>query len=251
MNSSCNRNIFRYALFRASLLAALFAPSQVHAWDVDPIQLELTTRQPTAAVTIRNDAEEAVAIQIQALSWTQNEGKDLYRATGELIASPGTVTLAAHAQQLIRVGLRRKTDSEVELAYRLNFQEMPAQTSSDLPAGKSVLLRIGMPVFVQPNAGNTALKLRWSMLRSSDGVIKISVLNQSNRHVKVLDYSVYGSAVDKPIASMSGASYVLADQTHVWKLKTKLPGKVSDEPLRIKAYTDAGVVETELLPEQP
>jgi fimbrial chaperone protein len=251
MNLNRNRRIFLFSLFLASLLVVLFAPMQVRAWELDPVQLELPARQPTAAVTIKNGADEPVTIQIQALSWTQIEGKDLYAATGELIASPGLVTLAPHAQQLIRVGLRRKTDNDVELAYRLNFQEMPAQASSDLPAGKSALLRIGMPVFVQPNAGNTALKLRWSMLRSSDGIIKISVLNQSNSRVKVLDYSVYGSAVDKPIASMSGASYVLADQTHTWLLKTKLSGKVSDEPLRIKAYTDAGVVETELLPELP
>jgi fimbrial chaperone protein len=250
MNSNCNRNIFRYALFRASLLVALIAPSQAYAWDIDSIQLELTARQPTAAVTIRNDAEEAVAIQIQAVSWTQIEGKDLYAATGELIASLGLVTLAPHAQQLIRVGLRRKTDSEVELAYRLNFQEIPAQTTPDIPASKAAL-RIGMPVFVQPSAGNTALKLRWSVLRSSDGIIKIFVLNQSNRHIKVLDFSVFSKEPEKIVAGMYGVSYVLPDQSHVWQLKTNSVGIVNNSPLYLKAYTDAGVVETELLPELP
>jgi fimbrial chaperone protein len=250
MNSNCNRRIFLFSLLQVGLLAALFAPSQVYAWELDPVQLELSTRQPTAAVTIKNGADAPVTIQIQAVSWTQKEGKDLYGATSELIVSPGSVTIAAQGHQLVRVGVRRKVDNDVELAYRLNFQELPAQTAPDIPSPKAAL-RIGMPVFVQPNTGNTALKLHWSMLRSAAGVLKVSVLNQTNRHIKVLDFSVFGKEPERIIAGMSGVSYVLPDQTHVWQLKINSPGKVSDSPLYLKAYTDAGVMGTELLPELP
>jgi fimbrial chaperone protein len=247
MNSICNRSIPDSYPIKVSLLTiVLLLPCQVNAWDIEPNQLELSVGQPIAAVTIRNTAEAPVTIQIQAVSWTQNEGKDLYSASRELIASPGMVTVAAHAEQLIRVGLRRKADSDVELAYRLNFQELPAQTTAELPVTKA-MLRIGMPVFVQPNTGNPVIKTRWNMLRLSDKDLKISVLNQSNRHVKVLDFSVYGKTPDSPLAGMSGVSYVLPDQTHAWTLKIKSPDKLSNEPLRVKAYTDAGVIETELL----
>jgi hypothetical protein len=38
---------------------------------------------------------------------------------------------------------------------------------------------------------------------------------------------------------------------HQWRLKTKSSDLLNDGPLHLMAYTDAGVIETELLPDQP
>jgi P pilus assembly chaperone PapD len=144
--------------------------------------------------------------------------------------------------------LRRKADSEIELAYRLNFQEVAGQSAADIPAGHAAL-RIGLPMFVKSVSDGAVLKSRWTASRLSD--LKISVLNQSNRHVKVLDFSVYANQREPAIAGVSGVSYVLPGQLHQWRLKTKLTDVLNDGPLHLKAYTDAGVIETELLPDQP
>jgi fimbrial chaperone protein len=250
VNSNCNGNNFFPIVFKVALavLLGLLVPIQVAAWEIDPIQLELSSRQAAAAVTVRNDADEAVTIQIQTLSWTQQEGRDIYSATGDLIVSPGVVTLAAHAQQLVRVGLRRKADSEIELAYRVNFQEVAGQSTTDISAGKAAL-RIGLPVFITSVSDSAVLKSRWTALRSPD--LKISVLNQSNRHIKVLDFTVYANLREQAIAGVSGVSYVLPGQMHQWRLKTKSSDLLNDGPLHLMAYTDAGVIETELLPDQP
>jgi fimbrial chaperone protein len=255
-NSICNPNISASLQFKLPqcwlMTFALLIPSLVSAagWEIDPIRVELSAKQPAAAVTIKNESDESTTIQIQAVSWSQNEGKDIYSATSELIVSPPIVTIAAHAEQVLRVGLRHQENKAVESSYRINLQELPAAPTPEF-SGVKVALRIGLPVFVQPKAGKAAPKTAWTAVRQEPGVLKIVLNNQGNKHIQISDFSVYAKGHEKAIASMSGTNYVLAGQTHEWLIKTNPTELISDGRLHLKAYTDAAIIETELVLDQP
>lgn len=253
-NSICNPNITASLPFKArqAWLLTLLMPCLAGAagWEIDPIRVALSAKQPTATVTVKNESDQSTTIQIQAVSWSQKEGKDIYSPSSELIVSPPIVSIAAHGEQVIRVGLRHKANNTIESAYRINLQELPSPSSPEF-SGVKVALRIGLPVFVQPKTGNSTPKTAWSAVRGSAGVLNISVINQGNTHMQVSDFSVYAKGHEAAIASMSGTSYVLAGQTHEWQLKTRDSEPVSDGRLHLKAYTDAAIIETELVLDQP
>ena len=114
----------------------------------------------TRSITVRNDGEEPVVVQSSVLAWTQEDGKDIYASTTEALVTPPIMTIAAGAEQIVRVGLRRPPDPRSELAYRVFLQEVPPPPKPGF-TGLQVALRVGLPVFVAPGAP-AARRLEWS-----------------------------------------------------------------------------------------
>jgi hypothetical protein len=62
----------------------------------------------------------------------------------------------------------------------------------------------------------------------------------------VTDFSLYLPGGTQAIASESGSSYIMAGQSHTWLLKPVSTDKISGGRLQLKAFTDAGDVDTAL-----
>jgi fimbrial chaperone protein len=257
-NQICNIDIttenrqYRMAHYVILCAFALLVPKLAEAtgWEIDPVRVELTPEQQTAAITVKNGSDLPTSIQIQAVAWSQLDGKDVYTPTKELLVSPPIVTIAPNGEQIIRVALRRKADATNELTYRISMQELPPQPGPDF-MGVQVALRISLPVFVQSQKGEAVSKMAWSVSRSSDNKLRVGVKNQGNAHIQVSDFAIYVPGADKPITDESGSSYILAGQAHEWLLKTSSLEKMSIDRLHLKAYTDAENVDTELVLGKP
>ena len=228
--------------------SALLSPALVSAaeWNVDPVRVELSPQQQTAAIIVRNESDQPSSIQIQAVAWSQVDGKDVYTPTRELLVSPPIATIPPKTDQVIRVALRRPADPGRELAYRINLQELPTQMATEV-TGVQVALRIGLPVFVQSLKGDAAPKMAWSVARAPDNQLKVRVQNQGNAHVQISDFSLQAAGVVQPVASESASSYVLAGQTREWLLMTSPSQTLANGRLRLMAFTDADKVDTELV----
>ena len=240
----------RAALCAALCTFALLIPQFTSAatWAIDPVRIELSPDQQTTAITVRNDSDQATSIQIQAVAWSQHEGKDVYTPTRELLVSPPIVTIPAKGEQVLRVALRRQPDTTMELSYRINLQELPPQPTPGF-MGLQVALRIGLPVFVQPQIGKAAARMDWLVSRAPEHKLKVGLKNQGNAHVQITDFSLYVSDAEQPIAGESGSSYVLAGQTREWLVK--MGPLEAGERLHLIANTDAGKVDTDLVPDRP
>lgn len=212
---------------------------------VDPVRIELSAEQQTAATSVRNDSDQPVSIQVQAVTWSQLDGKDVYAPTRELLVAPPIVTIAPKGEQIIRAALRRPADVSSELTYRIYLQELPPPPAPGF-SGLQVALRIGLPVFVKPQQGKASPKMAWSVVQAPDNSLKLTLQNQGNAHVQVSDFAIRVPGNDKPIAAESGSSYVLAGQTREWLLTADFPAEIADGRLRLKAYTDVGDVDVEL-----
>ena len=231
---------------------ALLSPTLGSAaeWNVDPVRVELSPQQQTAAIIVRNESDQPSSIQIQAVTWSQVDGKDVYTPTRELLVSPPIATIPPKTDQVIRVALRRAADPSKELAYRINLQELPTEPATEA-TGVQMALRIGLPVFVQSLKGDAAPKMTWSVARVSDNQLKVQVRNQGNAHVQISDFSLHAAGAAQAVSSESASSYVLAGQSREWLLKTSSSQAIANGRLRLMAFTDADKVDTELVLGKP
>lgn len=246
-----NSMIHIAAYFVVYIAASCLAGSANAAgWEIDPVRIELSTQQQTAALSVKNTTNQTTSIQIQAVTWSQRGGKDIFTPTKELLVSPPIVTIAPNSEQIIRVALRRDADAAKELSYRLNLQELPPKQSLNF-TGVKVALRVTLPVFVQPINGGAVPKMEWDILRMQSDQLKVTLRNPGNAHVQISDFALYVPGNEKSIAGESGSSYVLEGQTHEWLLKANSLENITGNRLRITAFTDANNIDTEIALRKP
>jgi P pilus assembly chaperone PapD len=105
-----------------------------------------------------------------------------------------------------------------------------------------VALRVGLPVFVQPVAVPLR-RLEWSARIHPEGLV-LTAQNIGNTHVQVTDFELRGGAADQPMAHQSSLVYVLAGQRRTWTLSVPADRVKAARELRLKAFTDAGEIDT-------
>jgi fimbrial chaperone protein len=239
----CLSTLRATALFAAALITPWFAAAA--SLEIDPVRIELSPKQQTVAITIRNSSDQPTTLEIKPVAWTQVDAKDIYTPTRELLVSPPLVTIPAHGEQVIRAALRRKADPSKELSYRINLQELPPAPLAGA-TGVQVALRIGLPVFVKPTSGKATPKMEWKLMHQSDGSLKVGFRNAGNAHIQISDFSLHNPGSNGVIAEEQGSSYILAGQAREWDLKTNPAEKIAGNRLRLKAFTDAGDADKEL-----
>lgn len=188
-------------------------------------------------------------MQIETVSWSQAKGEDRYAPTREILATPPVFTIPSGGSQIVRVGMRRQPDGQRELAYRVFLREVPTKVRQ---AGEvQVALRFGIPVFVVPKSQvhtNQVSKpmLEWRAVAVEPGRLSIKAINRGDVHVQITGFAlkVTGGLV---IAEHDGMKYLLPGQSHDWIMNStqSLPSGVK---LKIVARTDAGEIQTEVLP---
>jgi fimbrial chaperone protein len=225
------------------LLLIALRPEIVAAgsFQVNPIRVDMSAGVTTAALTIRNDGEEPVVVQLSVAAWSQESGEDKYGATIEALVTPPIATIAPGAQQVVRVGLRRTPDPRQELAFRLFVQEVPPPPKPDFN-GLQVALRVSLPIFVAPLAPPIR-QLAWSAKVESDGTIRLTLRNTGNTHIQISDLELRPSDEDMLVAHEAGLAYALAGQSREWLLKSQSSAGKTAKELRLKAITDAGEIE--------
>lgn len=244
MTSRIQRAGGRRAIFLALLFSLCNAAAWAGSFQVNPIRIDLSSKAASAALTVKNNGAEPVVVQVSVESWAQQDGKDVYAPTKEVLVTPPIVTIPAGAERIIRAGLRRQPDGQKELSYRMFLQEVPPPPRPGFQ-GLQVALRVGLPVFVQPAQGIAAPRLVWQAQREADNKLKVRATNEGTAHVQIAELEINASGSSSPLAGQSGLSYVLPGQSRDWSLALQAPLQKSTR-VRLKAVTDAGNIETEL-----
>lgn len=240
------RALSRAACGVAFLIAGTGAAS-AGSFQVNPVRATLSTSLPVGSLTVRNTGSEPAVVQLEVVRWSQQEGKDVYSPTREILATPPIFTVPAGGSQVVRVGLRRSPDPQRELTYRLFLQEVPPPPKPGFQ-GLQVALRIGVPVFVLPPTPAKPV-LRWQVIRTPEGALKLSLTNRGNAHVQVANFKL-ALAGGAELSTQQVAVYVLPGQSRDWLVEAATvpsPGAT----LRVFAQTDAGDVEAEVVVTTP
>jgi fimbrial chaperone protein len=220
-----------------------------------PVRLALSSKQPVGALTVRNDGDEATVIQLEVAGWAQSDGKDVYTATSEILATPPIFTVAPGASQLVRIGMRRPADASHELSYRLFLQEVPPPPKADFK-GLQVARRFGVPVFVGAETAQVkaavvpVAALQWHA-RAAAGSDKVTLTatNAGTAHVQVKSFTLAPKGQAAP-PEHNSPEYVLAGQYRDWQIELE-PAPLAGASLHVSAATDAGPVEADVVVEAP
>lgn len=146
MTSYCSPKLFLL------LLLALLCPWPVVAgdWRVIPILLQLDQKTRSGVVTLYNEGQNKVSLQVKSYAWSQDSaGKDQYQEDAELIFFPRLLTIEPGKSQVLRVGLQIPATG-VEKTYRLFIEEIPEARNADQGATIAIALRFGLPIYAAP-----------------------------------------------------------------------------------------------------
>ncbi len=190
------------------------APLRAAALSVAPTRLNLGGTAPTDAVTVRNDGERPVLVQVETFRWTGPLGREGLEATRDLLAVPSVFRIGPGQRQVIRVALRRPFTGSVEKAYRLLIAEVPEETE-ERGGGIRFTLRLSLPVFVTP--AGAAPRPEWRLERDARGW-KLVLRNTGNAHIRIRNLRLRPDNGDRVIEPAEPAAYVLAGAEHVWRL---------------------------------
>lgn len=176
------RKLHARVLATALLGCALVAPPAVGEFVVSPVRVDLGPASRSAAIKVRNDGNDKIGFQLEAMEWRQDAGgKDQYLPTQELVFFPKIMSVEPGDEGVIRVGARTPV-VETEKTYRLFIQELPgpAKAPENAAAQVNFLIRFGAPVFIAPVKPQDSLTL--DNVALTKGALSLSARNGGNRH---------------------------------------------------------------------
>ncbi|WP_260928890.1 molecular chaperone [Novosphingobium sp. 9] len=176
------------------------APAGASSLRVTPIRVTMPLDRRFCSLTLANDGDTPVSVQIRGYDWDRSEdGEDILTESGAIRVNPGIVTLPAHGAQLIRCAVPEPTWSgtkalpmekapPVEQAWRLVFDELPPPAGLTPGGTILTLLRISVPVF--RGAPGLAPHVIWSQRNTADGAPALVLENTGTAHAQIRSVNI-------------------------------------------------------------
>ncbi|WP_024851318.1 fimbrial biogenesis chaperone [Hydrogenovibrio kuenenii] len=222
-------SIIKFLLLFVTALFPLFV--NAGSFQVTPVHLKLTPNQKTAVMSITANWDQTSTIQLEAVAWRQQNGKDVYEPTKNLLITPPIFKLKVGETRIVRIGLHNAVPKAKEVAYRLYIREVPP-TPQPGTQGVQVALRIGIPVFVEPST-KISPKLHWHVRKLDKGNLQLEVKNSGNAHVQLNDLRFSENKGSKPKFIAGGALYLLPNQSRHWNIKSGVTAPLSQKKLQL------------------
>jgi fimbrial chaperone protein len=216
--------LFIQMLFRSILLFTLVIPLLPSAaypgqWQVSPAMIFLGRESKSSVITVTNEGEDKVNLQVKAMEWSQDpEGKDIYRETNDLIFFPRILIINKNDHKIVRTGIRVPAVSK-EKAYRLFIEEIPQPRKPGAEATQlTIAIRFGVPVFVKPM--KEELKGELAATELAKGVFSASVKNTGNSHFRITEIMLKGKneKEGETFNTKLNGWYLLPDASRVYSI---------------------------------
>ena len=182
---------------------------------VMPTRVDFAADRAVQSLLLTNMSGETVTVEAQVVVWPDDAAG---QQANDVVVTPAVVTLPPNQRARVRIGLLRRSGSEVERAYRVYFTELPAPASGK-NNGISVRLRIGIPIFIAPVEAQPAA-LAWSA-REVDSGWQLEVSNRGNVHARLGEATLATGTYSEPLKLP--APYVLPGRKVAFPLMSR-PG---------------------------
>jgi fimbrial chaperone protein len=214
------------------LLSALLSPRTVHAgeWRVTPIRLDLGRNAKSGAVTVFNESDERLQLQMKAFEWTQDkEGKDRYEETDDILFFPKIMIFDRQGEKILRAGVKGPASAK-EKTYRLFVEEIPEPKKAE-GALVAIAIRFGLPIFVKPAKGD--IRGEVADISMAGSVVSAVTSNSGNVHFLIRTVLVQGKdGTGKEVFSKEfGGWYLLAGAERVYS--AELPADLCKDIARV------------------
>ncbi len=216
---------------------ALATPVHAGTFNISPIRAQLSAAHRTAVLTLANEDDQTVVVEVKVLAWSQQDGAEHLDETREMLLTPPVMQIPAKTAQIVRVALRREPDPLLELSYRVIFEEVP-QAAPEGATGLRVALRLSVPVFVAPTRGKSTPDVAWASQWLPDGKLELAATNRGTGHLQVTDFDVRLPGAPEPVRGIT-AKYVLPGSRMSWTLTPRADAG-RQGPLVINGHSDQG-----------
>jgi fimbrial chaperone protein len=205
---------------------------------VSPVTLDLRMPRGSATLTLRNDADRPVDVQVRVFRWTQKDGVDQYEPTSGVVASPPATRLAPNVDYTVRVVRTSKAPIATEESYRIVVDEIP--TNLIRRSGTiNLVMRHSIPVFFR-NPQAQAPKVSWKIAQASGGGLRLVGQNTGGTRLRLSDLSLLQGTA--PAYKKNGlVGYVLAGATMEWPIA--LRQRPAGSTFKLKADSQLGAVD--------
>lgn len=179
-------NLIRIIL-RSVGIFVFHASTIAHAgnYGVSPLDVQFSPQQKSAVLNVTSEDRETVSLRLRAMRWTQNDrGEDVYEEANDLIFFPKRLDLKPGEKKIVRVGVNEIPQSG-ERAYRLFLEELaPPTTPGDGQTRLSVLVNIGVPVFISSASTKQTLVINQAVV-DSKGELRLNVTNPGTSRIRL------------------------------------------------------------------
>lgn len=176
--------------------ATLFSgalPAYAGAFNVKPIRVFLNKDGSSTIVTIENQDQNVLRLQVRAYAWTNDRhGQPVLAPTDDLVVFPTLLDINPMEHRSIRIGFNGPAAAK-ELTYRIALDEMPSvesQLSKTRAPGLQVRTRVTIPVFFTPLVSSPKAQL--DALALAHGTLQGRVSNNGNAHATVSTVEIAG-----------------------------------------------------------
>jgi fimbrial chaperone protein len=226
---------FGLALCRADLVSA-------SVFRVTPVQVALSRGTTSTLVTLGNDGDRELRLQVSAFAWEQApDGTMKLSPTRDVVFFPMMLKLAPGEERKVRVGTTLQGDA-TEKSYRIFVEELPPAPELERTAGFQVrvLTKIGIPVFVEPTNPKPAAAVE--VVEVAADHVRYKVRNVGNAHFTLQSVRLQGldASGQSVLDRQADGWYVLAGGEREFEqpLSPELCGLLKS--VAIEAKTEAG-----------
>ena len=179
-----------HRIIPAGLLWLASAACGAAEFSVTPIRLDMEPGMRSAAVTVVNDDDQPLRLQLKLMEWTQDAaGLDVYTESDELVYFPKLMSVQAKDRRLVRIGLKTPAGA-TERTYRLFLDELP-DTLRPSASGLSFTVRFALPIFLP--AAEAHPRGAIESIALEDGKLRIAVANTGNQNFRITSLAVHSA----------------------------------------------------------
>lgn len=224
----------------AVIAVGILLASVAQAVTISPVIVKITPAHRVVAVTVSNDSELPLTLQVDTLAWTQSGGEDRNEENHDLLVVPPIAEIKPGDSQIFRVTLRRPVSAVAERAYRLVLDDVSEIQKKTEGIGVTFSFSHRLPVFVA-GTGKIGPKphLRMCPAPAQSGCVRLE--NEGDRFVKIMKLTVKGRNLTQDLGGTG--TRILAG---AWKQWTFAWPANSNGPLIVNAETSAGPLSIEL-----
>lgn len=230
----------RISLYVLTVIAVVLSArpaARAQALSVVPVNVQMAPGEQATTVTVSNQGSSQTAIQIRAYKWNQKRDNDELTPSSDVVVSPPIATIAPGESQVVRLILRQPPQDR-EATYRIILDQIPPPAE---PGIVHVVLRMSIPIFAQPTTRATPdVQFR---VEVQDGKTYLVGANDGLRHEAIRGIELTTSDGRELKAEVGASPYILAGTTRHWEIDATGLLPLPNDTFRLKAQSDAGVIE--------
>ena len=164
-----------------------------NSFQVSPIRINLAPNESSILLTVRNEANDRLRLQVSVSAWDESKSGDMVLIpTEEIIFYPTLLTLNPGDQRNVRVGTKNAVVAE-EKSFRIFIEELPSQLKLTT-TGVRLLTRMSVPIFIQPAKSEARPRIEQMALRAPE--FSFELKNNGNVHFQPRQILVKGAGAN-------------------------------------------------------